>query len=344
MTRADAVASCAAWPRWVRLSVTFGVVLVLLTVVTVPAMLGRFARLVDTIDTVDLDRGAGTASAGAVRGGGTNLLLVGSDARDGDPALGDRADSMVLVHLSEDRSRIDAVQIPRDTMMDLPACTDDLSDVFAGQHGMLNAALGDGAGCLVKAVEALSGARVDHFLELRFAGFARIVDALDGVPVDLPEAMVDPKADLDLPAGEQVLDGAQALAWARTRYGIGDGSDIGRMGNQQTVMYTVVDRIKERRLATRPKRAYTFLEAVTSSVRADPDLADVRTLARLGAGIARVPRESISIDLMPWEPDPDDPNRVVPAAEAEGIFAALAGDEPLGAAPRTTVAEPGHGL
>ncbi|MFC4902880.1 LCP family protein [Kocuria oceani] len=309
--------------RW-RLAVALAVALVLLVAATVSATAVRFARLAGNIDTVDLVR----EDVAAVGGGGVNLLVVGSDARDDDPGMGDRADSMVLVHLSEDRSRIDAVQIPRDTVLDLPACTEDLGYAFSGYYGMVNGALGAGPGCLVSAVEALSGVRLDHFLELRFEGFARVVDALDGLPVDLPEAMFDPKAELDLPAGEQVLDGQQALAWARTRDSFPEGSDIGRMGNQQTVMYTIVDRVRERRLVTHPGRAYSLADAVTSSVRADTDLADRRTLVRLGAGLARVPRENISIATMPWEPDLYDPNRVVPSAAAEELFAALARDEP----------------
>ncbi|MGX5358638.1 LCP family protein [Kocuria sp. KH4] len=307
-----------------RLVVALAAVLVLLVAATVSATAVRFARLAGNIDTVDLVR----EDVAATGGGGLNLLVVGSDARHDDPLMGDRADSMVLVHLSEDRSRIDAVQIPRDTVLDLPACTEDLDNAFSGYYGMINGALGAGPGCLMSAVEALSGVRLDHFLELRFEGFARIVDALDGLPVDLPEAMFDPKAELDLPAGEQVLDGQQALAWARTRDSFPDGSDIGRMGNQQTVMYTIVDRVKERRLLTHPGRAYSFADAVTSSVRADADLAELRTLARLGTGLARVPRESISIATMPWEPDYFDPNRVVPSAAAEEVFVALARDEP----------------
>lgn len=321
--------SFRALPRWCRLTVTLGVVLALLVAATVSATAVRFARLAANIDTVELMREeAGDASAGAAAGRGVNVLVVGSDARGDDPLMGDRADSLVLVHLSEDRTRIDAIQIPRDTVLDLPACAEDLDDLYSGYYGMINGALGAGAGCLVTAVESLSGVSLDHFLELRFEGFARIVDSLDGLPVDLPEPLFDPKAELDLPGGEQVLDGNQALAWSRTRYSIGDGSDIGRMGNQQTVMHTIVDRVRDRKLATHPRRAHSFLDAVTSSVRTDTDLARVPTMARLGAGLARVPQQNISIGTMPWVPDVHDPNRVVPAAEAEDIFHALVMDVP----------------
>ncbi|GAA1769321.1 LCP family protein [Kocuria aegyptia] len=327
-TSPHALPSFRTLPRWCRLAVTLGVVLALLVAATVSATAVRFARLAADIDTVELTREETAAPASTAAGRGVNVLVVGSDARDDDPLMGDRADSMVLVHLSEDRSRIDAIQIPRDTVLDLPACAEDLDDVYSGYYGMINGALGAGAGCLVTAVESLSGVSLDHFLELRFEGFARIVDSLDGLPVDLPESLFDPKAELDLPAGEQVLDGDQALAWSRTRYSIGDGSDIARMGNQQTVMHTVVDRVRDRKLLTHPRRAHAFLDAVTSSVRTDTDLARVGTMARLGAGLARVPQENISIETMPWEPDVHDLNRVVPAAEAEEIFQALSADVP----------------
>lgn len=198
--------SLPALPRWWRPAVALGVVLALLVAATLAATAVRFARLTANIDTVGLTREeAAAVPAGAAAGRGVNVLLVGSDARDDDPLMGDRADSMVLVHLSEDRTRIDAIQIPRDTVLDLPACAEDLDDLYSGYYGMINGAPGAGAGCRVTAVEALSGVSLDHFLELRFEGFARIVDSLDGLPVDLPEPLFDPKAELGVPGGVQVL-------------------------------------------------------------------------------------------------------------------------------------------
>src|SRR5699024_5929006 len=194
----------------------------------------------------------------------TNVLILGSDTRDLDSAEdsaedegsaegassaedtdagpgygsaeGARSDAMILAHDAADNSRIDAVQIPRDTITDVPARDDTGHGASSAFHGMINSALNAGPACSVSAVEDLTGVRLDHFIEVDFDGFATIVDALDGIPVDLDEPLHDDKAQLDLPAGEQVLDGTDALALARTRHAVGDGSDISRMDNQQMVM------------------------------------------------------------------------------------------------------------
>ncbi|MCZ9338856.1 LCP family protein, partial [Streptomyces sp. TRM76130] len=75
-------------------------------------------------------------------------------------------------------------------------------------------------------VETLTGVRMDHYLEIDFSGFAKLVDALGGVTVTTEEDIDDEKSHLTLTAGTHHLDGAQALGLARTRYGISGGSDL----------------------------------------------------------------------------------------------------------------------
>src|SRR5699024_8122321 len=191
--------------------------------------------------------------------------------------------------------------------------------------------------CSVSAVEELTGVRLDHFIEVDFDGFATIVDALDGIPVDLDEPLHDDKAQLDLPAGEQVLDGTDALALARTRHAVGDGSDISRMDNQQMVMEAIIDRAKSTRTLTRPDRLYGFLDAVTSSLRVDEDLDSVSALASLASTASSVPEDEITFEIMPWAPAPENPNRVVIAPEAEDVFTAIIDDEPIAALVRALV-------
>ncbi|WP_246490512.1 LCP family protein [Brevibacterium oceani] len=274
----------------------------------------------------------------------TNVLIIGSDTRDlasaqddSGPASasgygsaeGARSDAMILAHIAADGSRIDAVQIPRDTIMDIPACDDTGRGATQAVHGMINSALNGGPACSVSAAETLTGVRVDHFINVDFDGFAAIVDALDGITVDLDEPLKDPKANLDLPAGEQTIGGTDALALARTRHAVGDGSDISRMGNQQMVMNAIIDRAKSSHVLTRPDRLYSFLDAVTSSLEVDDDLDSVSSLASLATTAAAVPKDDITFGIMPWTPAPEDPNRVVKSSQADEVFAAINADEPI---------------
>ncbi|SMX87243.1 transcriptional attenuator, LytR family [Brevibacterium sp. 239c] len=263
-----------------------------------------------------------------------NVLILGSDTRELDAedygaADGARSDAMILAHISDDSSRIDAVQIPRDTMMDMPACEDTGSGASGPLRGMINSALNQGPACSVSAAEELTGVRVDHFVEVNFDGFATIVDALDGITVDLDEPLYDDKANLDLPAGEQTLDGVDALALARTRHAVGDGSDISRMGNQQMVMESIIDRAKSSHTLSRPNRLYGFLDAVTSSLRVDDELDSVSALGSLAATVSSVPKDSITFAIMPWQQAPDNQNRVVKSPAADAVFSAITADQPI---------------
>ena len=265
---------------------------------------------------------------------GTNILILGSDTRDLDgdeygDAGGARSDAMVLAHLSEDGTRIGAIQIPRDTMMDLPACPDTGRGASAGGYGAVNSALNAGPACSVTAVEALSGVRIDHFIEMNFEGFTTMFDAMDGVPVCLPEALQARRANLDLPAGEQSVDGRDALALARTRHAVGDGSDIARMGHQQQVMSAIVQRARSSEVLTHPDRLYGFLDAVTSSLTVDEDLNSLSALTSLATEAANVEDSNISFRVMPWEEEPADRNRVIPSAEAAEVLQRLRADQPL---------------
>ncbi|MFJ2619847.1 LCP family protein [Glutamicibacter sp. NPDC087344] len=266
---------------------------------------------------------------------GVNILVLGSDSRDSESASfgtntgTQRSDSMLLVHLSADNQRIDAVQIPRDTVIQLPACEDTGSGAYAGGRGMINSALNYGPACSVAAVEALTDVHVNHFIMLDFEGFISIVDAMDGIKVCLATPLVDSKAKLDLPAGQQTLGGYDALALARTRHAIGDGSDIARLGNQQMVMSAIVQRATSKEVLSRPDRLYSFLDATTSSMTVDRGLSSIADLTSLAARVQAVPTDQITFMTMPNQPAPENPNRVVPSEDAYVIFDRIAQGNPV---------------
>ena len=269
--------------------------------------------------------------------GAMNVLFIGSDSRDlatkeyGSSSADDqRSDALMLVHFSADNSRIDAVQIPRDTLVDLDACQDTGGGTFEGGQGvMINAALEGGPACSVSAVEQLSDVRIDHFVQLDFDGFASMVDALGGVDVCIDEPLVDPDAKLDLAAGDQRLDGKDALALARSRKAIGDGSDIGRLGHQQAVMSSIIGRARSAEILSRPDKLFSFLNAVTSSITVDEGISSIRNLAGLANRARVVPDKAITFVTMPNGAAPTDPNRVVATPDADVIFGEMAKDQEL---------------
>lgn len=267
--------------------------------------------------------------------GAMNILFIGSDSRDlgtdeyGKGTGSQRSDALMLVHFAKDNARIDAVQIPRDTLTDLPACEDTGSGAFAGGYGMINSALDGGPACSVRAVEQISNVRVDHFVQLDFDGFASMVDALGGVDVCLDEPMVDADAKLDLPAGEQTLGGKDALALARTRHAVGDGSDIGRLGHQQVVMSSIIAQARSTNVLTRPDRLFKFLNALTKSITVDEGISSISALTGLAKRARAVSDEDITFVTMPNGAAPSDPNRVVKTDDADTIFAAVADDEEM---------------
>ncbi len=281
------------------------------------------------------DIGTGAAAGIGMDGAAVNILVLGSDGRDaGDGRFGEddgtrRSDSMMLVHIAEDNERIEAVQIPRDTILDLPACVDRGFGAFAGGVGMINTPYNYGEGCSVEAVEALTGVDIDHVIAMNFDGFATVVNAVGGIEVCLAEPISDGHALIDLPAGRQTLGGEDALALARVRYVIGDGSDISRLENQQMVMSAIVQRATANEVLSSPTRVYGLVDAVTSSLTVDAGLSSVTKLASLALRLHAVPDENITFLTMPWQPAASDPNRVEASADAEIVWSALENDEPI---------------
>jgi LCP family protein required for cell wall assembly len=279
--------------------------------------------------------------------GALNILFIGSDSRDlstseyGKGTGSARSDALMLVHFSQGNTRVEAVQIPRDTLLDLPACEDTGDRTFAGGTNlMINSALEGGPGCSVRAVEALSNVRIDHFVQLDFEGFASMVDALGGVNVCLEKPMVDSYAKLNLPAGEQKIKGKDTLALARTRHAVGDGSDIGRLGHQQLVMSAIISRARSAQVLTRPDRLFRFLDALTSSITVDPDISSIPKLTKLAARANAVKDDNIRFITMPNAAAPTDRNRVVKTADADVIFEAIAQDREVPVKGQDDPAEP----
>ncbi|SFD50993.1 LCP family protein [Streptomyces aidingensis] len=304
---------------------------------------GLYLKLSGNIDGVDISGGGRPEDDD---NGSLDLLVLGSDARgahdpeDGPPA---RADTAMVVHLHRDRAGATVVSIPRDALLPRPACTDaDGRRTPAVARAMFNEAYAlGGPVCAVRTVEAVTGIRMDHYLEIDFEGFAGLVDTLGGVTVTLTEPLRDPDSKLDLPAGTHHLDGEQALALVRTRKAVGDGSDLARIDLQHIFLEALAERISGLDLWSSPKRLYELASAATSAVTTDSDLASVAGLAGLGRTLRGLGPQDLDLITLPVTADPMEPNRVVPLEPQAGqVWDALREDRPVPAsALRGSVAE-----
>lgn len=275
-----------------------------------------------------------------------NILLMGSDVRDGENASiggavdGMRSDTTIVLHLSADRKRADLVSIPRDTLVDIPACKRSDGSSSKAQKDQFNAAfsigsqsgeVSDAAACAIKTVEANSGVLINDYVVIDFAGFTRMVDALGGVPICVPNDMSSPKAGLHLNAGQQTLNGTTALAFARARTGkgVGDGSDTNRLGRQQQLLAAMVRAVQSKNLLTDVPELLQFLNAATSSITASPDLASISSLSGLAFSLRGTLGGNITFMTIPFSTAPSDPNRVVMTDAADAIWANVAADKPI---------------
>ncbi|MTA33668.1 MAG: LytR family transcriptional regulator, partial [Actinobacteria bacterium] len=180
--------------------------------------------------------------------GGFNVLVVGSDTRVGQ---GDQFDFIeselndvnVLVHVSENHDRAIVVSFPRDLLIDIPSCPrGDGTSSEPQTMSPLNTTMGiGGLPCVAMALEQLTGLDIGYAGLMTFTGVAQLSTAVGGVEVCVTAPLVDPWSGVNLPeAGYHTLEGGQALAFLRTRKGVGDGSDLARISSQQVYMAALV--------------------------------------------------------------------------------------------------------
>lgn len=263
-----------------------------------------------------------------------NILVLGSDSRSGEENQelgggedgGARSDTAMVVHLDAGRTTATVVSIPRDTLVDRPSCPlPDGESTRPVSGAMFNTAYEVGGPvCAVKTVEALTDVRMDHYIEIDFAGFARLVDALGGVTVTTEVDIDDERSHLTLEAGTHHLDGTDALALARTRYGIGGGSDLDRIELQHRLVKALLEQIGRQDLLTDPVHLYEVADAVTGSLTADTGLDSLGELTRFGQSLRGLLSDGVTTLTMPVLPAPWDRNRVVAdEPEAGELWASL---------------------
>ncbi|MCI3272646.1 LCP family protein [Streptomyces cylindrosporus] len=217
-------------------------------------------------------------------GDGTNYLIVGSDSRAGlsseqkkelhtGSAEGKRTDSMMILHVGDNGDTL--ISLPRDSNVTIPTykgSTSGKTYQSTGRQTKLNAAYAeDGPTLLVRTVEANMGLHIDHYVEIGFAGFANIVDAVGGVTIDIDKGFKDKYSGADFKAGKQTLNGEQALAFVRTRHAFA-ASDLQRTKNQQKFLSALAHQVATPSTVLNPFKLYPTMSAGLDSLTVDKDM------------------------------------------------------------------------
>lgn len=309
-----------------------------------------YEYLAGKIRTGDLNSGKSDVAPPKANADGDtplNVLVLGSDARNseankelggardtaGEPP---RADVIMLMHISADRSNMSVVSIPRDTRMPIPECTDsETHKTFkATENDIVNESLGrGGAGCTRAAIQNLTGVYIDHWMTVDFAGVVKMADAVGDVEVCVNQNIWDHStpaqhggSGLKLKAGTWPVKGEQALQWLRTRHAFGD--DAGRAKAQHMYLNSMMRRLQSQSLFTNPSRLNNLATKAMEAFRVSEEIGTPKKLYDLGMELKSVPANRITMMTMPHIADPRNPDaHYVPSpADAAKVWTLLRND------------------
>lgn len=284
----------------------------------------------------------------AFEGRAINILIANIDSRydQGTDEYGDvdeidtiHSDATMVAHISADRTRIQFVSIPRDLVTDIPSCINANNIETSPYTGMFNSSFTTGAvtdntaagiACTQRATEYLTGLNIDAFVLTDFRGFTGMVNALGGIWYYFDEPVNDDALELYIPEGCLKLDGPTALAFSRARYGVGDGSDLSRIGRQQKLVAAMLRELFSKNFVTEFPSVLSFVKSSLEAVKTSPNLSDLNADMGLLLSLSKLERANIQLMTMPIMQHPDDLNRVLASEyEAENIWRALRNDEPF---------------
>lgn len=277
-------------PRAIRIFTILSISIVAISAISW-AGLGRITAAIPKIDAFD-----GLDNRPKKESSAVNYLVVGSDTREGlsraeikrlkvggtEVAAGKRSDTMLLIHISKKRDKAAIISIPRDTYALIPEHTNSQGKLVPASHSKINSAFNwGGAPLLIDTFEQMSGLRIDHYIEVNFVGFVRMVDALGGVEICTKKDIDDPKSHLVLPAGRHILDGVDSLKYVRTRQFDGLG-DLGRMKRQQEFAGAMLRKATSAGVLLNPVTMVDFINSALASVVTDNGLkqGDLLTLGK----------------------------------------------------------------
>ncbi len=272
--------------------------------------------------------------------GAINMLLIGSDTRKGQGKgygneSSELADVIILLHISKDRKNAVALSFPRDLLVPWPACpsTSGGPGYLPESLGQINATIANGGpGCTLMTVEALTGLEIPYLAMIDFKGVIEMSNAIGGVEVCVAKKISDPYTFTYLEPGLHTLQGKAALQFLRTRHGVGDGSDLGRISNQQVFLTSLIRKVKSAGVLTNPVRLYSLASAAARNMKLSNNLTDINTMVSIASSLRNVELDKITFLQVPSRGGLPAPysGRVMPIYEqANVLFEKLRNDEPL---------------
>jgi LCP family protein required for cell wall assembly len=272
--------------------------------------------------------------------GGFNILIVGSDKCEDDSGCAGRGsanlnDVTMLLHVSADQTNAVAVSIPRDLVVPIPSCP--AEDGSGNNYAMAGRPINEtlfygGLPCTVLTVEALTGLDIQFAGLITFNGVIQMTDAVGGVDVCVTEPIFDKYTGLNVPAGVSNLSGGQALAFLRTRHGVGDGSDLTRISSQQVYLSSLVRTLKSAGTLGDPFKVYALAQAATTNMTLSSGFSNLDTLASIALALKDIPIDRVTFVQYPGTTGQPGIylGKVAPVkGKADELFAKIKADEPF---------------
>lgn len=271
--------------------------------------------------------------------GGVNILLVGSDSRANTGFESDGGvlnDVNMLLHISADHTNAVVVSIPRDMVFPMADCPDTNGDGRSdggGWTGPINAVLNEGGlPCVVLTVEQVTGLSIPYAAMIDFGGVIEMANAIGGVDICVGDRIEDEYTGVYLDPGMHTIAGVDALDFLRTRHGVGDGSDLGRISNQQVFLSALVRKLKSSETLTNPVKLYGIAKAALGNMQLSNSLNNVDTMVSIGMALRNIPLDSVVFVQYPGTTGGDGvyTGKVQPTQwAADELFATILADQPV---------------
>ncbi|MBN9605474.1 MAG: LCP family protein [Actinomycetales bacterium] len=266
--------------------------------------------------------------------GGFNILIIGSDS-DAEGIMNDGRDTNLndvnmLLHVAQDQKSATLVSFPRDLFVPIPEC----ADYGPASREKLNVALyygGDAGGldCVVQTVQNLTGLDIQFAGEISFNGVIEMSNAVGGVDVCLDGGIDDPYTGLFLGPGTHTLQGFEALAFLRSRHGVGDGSDLSRISSQQVYLSSLVRKLKSDGTLTDVGKLYALATAATQNISLSQNFARLDTLVSIALVLKNIPLENIVMVQYPGTTAGGTGGVTALQGPASALMAAIQADQPI---------------